>query len=174
MDLPNPGIKPRSPTLQVDSLLAEPQEKPKNTGVGSLSLLQGIFLTQELNQGLLHCRQIPLIAQLVKNPPAKGGDSNTCFHQPLRVSKCGCRWMQQASKLSAAPELAAPGSSSLSTQPRRMDWGHSWQLKRSHTVLSVKSYPHKKRIKPMVLRTSALAFTLEDAQLRVPVGLHCG
>ena len=30
----------------------------KNTGVGSLSLLQGIFLTQELNWGLLHCRQI--------------------------------------------------------------------------------------------------------------------
>ena len=30
----------------------------KNTGVGSLSLLQGVFLTRELNQGLLHCRQI--------------------------------------------------------------------------------------------------------------------
>ena len=29
-----------------------------NTGVGSLSLLQGIFLTQESNRGLLHCRQI--------------------------------------------------------------------------------------------------------------------
>ena len=29
-----------------------------NAGVGSLSFLQGIFLTQELNQGLLHCRQI--------------------------------------------------------------------------------------------------------------------
>ena len=28
-DLPNPGIEPRSPTLQVDSLLAEPQGKPK-------------------------------------------------------------------------------------------------------------------------------------------------
>ena len=27
-------------------------------GVGSLSLLQVIFLTQESNQGLLHCRQI--------------------------------------------------------------------------------------------------------------------
>ena len=27
----------------------------QNTGVGSLSLLQGIFLTQELNWGLLHC-----------------------------------------------------------------------------------------------------------------------
>jgi len=35
---------------------AEPQGKPKNTGMGSLSLLQGIFLTQESNQGLLHCR----------------------------------------------------------------------------------------------------------------------
>ena len=30
----------------------------QNTGVGSLSLLQQIFLTQKSNQGLLHCRQI--------------------------------------------------------------------------------------------------------------------
>ena len=30
----------------------------KNTGVGSLSLLQEIFPTQESNWGLLHCRQI--------------------------------------------------------------------------------------------------------------------
>ena len=50
--------QPRSPALQEDSLPAEPQGMPKNTGVGSLSLLQGIFLTQELNQALLHCRQI--------------------------------------------------------------------------------------------------------------------
>ena len=57
-DVPNPGIKPRSPALKVDSLLAEPQGKPKNIGAGSLSLLQWIFPTQELNQGLLHCRQI--------------------------------------------------------------------------------------------------------------------
>ena len=27
-DLPNPGIEPRSPTLQVDSLLSEPPGKP--------------------------------------------------------------------------------------------------------------------------------------------------
>ena len=31
----------------------------KNTGVGSHSFLQGIFLTQEQNLGLLQCRQIP-------------------------------------------------------------------------------------------------------------------
>ena len=30
----------------------------KNTGLGSHSLLQGIFLTQEWNPGLPHCRQI--------------------------------------------------------------------------------------------------------------------
>ena len=57
-DLPNPGIKPRCPALQVDSLPAEPQGKPKNPGVGSLSLLQEVFSTQESNWGLLHCRQI--------------------------------------------------------------------------------------------------------------------
>ena len=50
--------KSRSPTLQVDSLPAEPPGKPKNTGVGSLPLLQGVFLTQELNRGLLHFKQI--------------------------------------------------------------------------------------------------------------------
>ena len=42
----------------MDSLPADPQGKLENTGVGSLSFLQGIFLTQELNQGLLHCRWI--------------------------------------------------------------------------------------------------------------------
>ena len=56
--LPNPGIEPRSPALPADSLRAEPQGKPKSTGVGSLSVLQRILLTQGLNQGLLHCRWI--------------------------------------------------------------------------------------------------------------------
>ena len=68
-DLPNPGIKPRSPTFQADSL---PLGKPKNTGVGSLSLLQRIFLTQESNQGLLHCRQI-LYQLSNQGSPSRGG-----------------------------------------------------------------------------------------------------
>ena len=54
----NPGIKPRSPALQVNSSLPELPGKPKNTGVGSLSLPQEIFQTQEWNRGLLHCRWI--------------------------------------------------------------------------------------------------------------------
>ena len=57
-DIPNPGIEPRSPTLQADSLPAEPQGKPKNMGVGSVSLLLQIFPTQESNWSLLHCRWI--------------------------------------------------------------------------------------------------------------------
>ena len=50
-DLPNPGIKPKSTTLQTDSLLSEPPGKPRNTGGGCYSLHQGIFLTQESNWG---------------------------------------------------------------------------------------------------------------------------
>ena len=57
-DLPEPGIKPKSPVLQAVSLPSEPPGKLKNTGVGSLSLLQGIFSTQGSNRGLLHCRWI--------------------------------------------------------------------------------------------------------------------
>ena len=49
-------IEPRSPALQADSLPAEPQRKPKNTGMDRLSLLQQIFPTQESNRGLLHFR----------------------------------------------------------------------------------------------------------------------
>ena len=47
-----------APALQADSLPAEPQGKPKNTRVGSLSLLQRIFPTQDSYQDLLHCRWV--------------------------------------------------------------------------------------------------------------------
>ena len=57
-DLPNPGIKPRFPASQADSLPAEPQGKSKNAGVGSLSLLQQIFPTWELNWDFLHFKWI--------------------------------------------------------------------------------------------------------------------
>ena len=61
--------QPRSPTLQMDSLPAEPTEKPKNTGVGSLSRLQRISSTQESNQGLLHCRRIHYQLSYQGRPP---------------------------------------------------------------------------------------------------------
>ena len=56
-------------------------EKSKNTGVGSLSLLQRIFPTQELNRALLHRRRIfhqlnhqgsPRILECVAYPVSRG------------------------------------------------------------------------------------------------------
>ena len=35
-NLPDPGIEPRSPALQVNSLPSEPPRKPKNTGVSTI------------------------------------------------------------------------------------------------------------------------------------------
>ena len=46
-----------SNSLQSHGLYSPWNSPGKNTGVGSLSLLQGIFPTQGLNPGLLHCRQ---------------------------------------------------------------------------------------------------------------------
>ena len=81
-DLPNTRIKPRSPTLQADSLPSEPPRKPESHSVmatpwvityqAPLSMefsrqeywsgqpfpSPEIFLTQELNPGLPHCRWI--------------------------------------------------------------------------------------------------------------------
>ena len=71
-DLSNPGIEPRSPTLQEDSLPAKPQGKPKNTGVGSLSLLQWIFPTQEPNQGSPALQADSLPAELPGKPKNTG------------------------------------------------------------------------------------------------------
>ena len=49
-DLPNPGIEPGSLALQTDALPSEPPGKPKT----------GVFPTQGLNLGLLHCRFFPI------------------------------------------------------------------------------------------------------------------
>ena len=67
-DLPTLGIELRSPALWADSLPSEPPGKPKYIGVGSLSVLQGIFPTQESNWGLLHCRRILYQLSYLESP----------------------------------------------------------------------------------------------------------
>jgi len=47
-----------SDSLQLYGLYSPWNSPGQNTGVGSLSLLQGIFPTQGSNPGLPHCRQI--------------------------------------------------------------------------------------------------------------------
>ena len=46
------------PTLWPHGLYSPWNSPGQNTGVGSLSVLQGIFPTQGSNPGLLHCRRI--------------------------------------------------------------------------------------------------------------------
>ena len=87
VDLPNPGIEPRSLTLQADSLPAEPPGKPKNTGVGSLSLLQRIFPIQESNRGFLHFRQILYqLSYQGSQYPTAIGNSYLMTHEYLKFS----------------------------------------------------------------------------------------
>ena len=71
-------MEPRSPTLQEDSVLADPPGKPKNTGVGSLSLLQRTFPIQELNQGRLHFRRILYPLSYQGNPTVRQGRVTSC------------------------------------------------------------------------------------------------
>ena len=65
----------------------------KNTGVGCHALLQGIFLTQGLNPGFLHCRQIlyhlshqgsPRILEWVAMPSSRGSS------QPGNWTRVSC------------------------------------------------------------------------------------
>ena len=73
-------LEPRSPSLQANSLPAEPQGKPKNSGMDSLSHLQWICPTQELNLGLLNCRRI--LYQL----SYEGSPGMTLYSVPFRGS----------------------------------------------------------------------------------------
>ena len=86
-DLPNLGIESRSPAPWADSLLSGPPGKPMNTGVGSLSLLQGIFPAQESNTGLVHCRQI-LYQLSYQGSPGIAIDSIIYIYSIILVGFC--------------------------------------------------------------------------------------
>ena len=58
-------VKVMSDSLLPHGLYSPWNSPGQNAGVGSRSLLQGIFPTQELNPGLLHCRQIPVIGYII-------------------------------------------------------------------------------------------------------------
>ena len=59
LELSEVKVAQSCPTLCNPHGLQSPWNSPgQNSGVGSLSVLQGIFQTQESNRGLLHHRQI--------------------------------------------------------------------------------------------------------------------
>ena len=72
----------------------------KNTGVNSHSLLQGIFLTQGLSPGVLHCRQI-LYYLSHQGRPSKWLHPTRCTSKSVQqVQKC------QAAGLGSEPDSA--------------------------------------------------------------------
>ena len=128
LDYSNPGIEPRSHTLQADSLPAEPQGKPKDTGVGSWSLLQWIFPTQESNQGLLHCKQI--LYQVIYQGSPKGPSVQSLSHV----------------RLFATPWTAALHTSLIIT--------NSWSLLKLMSIESVMPSNHLILCHPLLLLPS--------------------
>ena len=76
-------VESESRSVMSDSLrphgLYSPWNSPgQNTGVGSLSLLQGIFPTQGLNPGLPHCR-----CHLYQRSHKRSFDSKVSIHVDL-------------------------------------------------------------------------------------------
>ena len=68
----NVGCSVVSNSLQPHGLYSPWNSLGQNIGVGSHSLLQGIFPTQELNPGLLHCRWILYQLSHKENPKFTG------------------------------------------------------------------------------------------------------
>ena len=133
--------------MQADSLPAELQGKPKNTGVGGLSLLQGIFLTQESNWDLLRCRQIlyqlsyqgsPIAAEKPLGSPASDGPASAVLGDNTPTyTKRGLSYM-----------LLGPMPASTSGPPFMSDlshagcWGPSLPDQASSQEESLPSFVH--------------------------------
>ena len=60
----------------------------KNTGVGCHSFLQGIFPTQGLNPGLLHCRWILYQLSQQGSPGAASGKEPACWCKRCKRRQC--------------------------------------------------------------------------------------
>ena len=80
-NLPNPGFESMSPALQVDFLSAEPPEKLKNIGVGSLSLLQGISSQPGIELGSLALQVGSSPTELSGKPKNTGVGSLSLFQE---------------------------------------------------------------------------------------------
>ena len=105
----------------------------KDAGVGSLSLLQGIFLTQGWNPGLPHCRQIPYQLSHREAQPQPWLPTLSWFSVKLRLWAQGCRLGPQVkstcpgcSRSPGHPDLRGLGSGQwalgLACPPLLGDW----------------------------------------------------
>ena len=97
-----------SDSLQPHGLFSPWNSPDQNTGVGSLSLLQGFFPTQGLNPGLLHCRQI--LYQLSYQ------GSSMCNKTQLNDLKPYCVCHPQGSNKRNGRDKGPPGQSKTFTK----------------------------------------------------------
>ena len=116
--VPN-SLQPRE--LQPARLLCSWDSPGEHTGVGCHFLLQGIFSTQGLNPGLLHCRQVVYGLSYRGSPCGRCRDIIQHFQlQPL--------WQVQGhhAALSAAAPVAGAGTScsTLTCSPRLLQACH--------------------------------------------------
>ena len=82
-----PGASYKSHSVVSDSLqplgLYSSWNSPgQNIAVGSLSILQGVFLTQGSNPGLLHCRQILYQLSYKESPLVFSNRTSSPPHPP--------------------------------------------------------------------------------------------
>ena len=99
--------------------LYSPWNSPgQNTRVGSLSLLQGIFLTQGLNPGLPHCRWIPYQLSQKGSPPTGIGIlfllQRIFLTQESNQGLLPCRWTLYQLSYQRSPGLMVKEKNFLS------------------------------------------------------------
>ena len=133
-----PRDRTRYPTLLEDYLPAESQGKLKNTGVGSLSLLQQIFLIQDLNWGFLYFRSIIHHWAIAEAWRLYDKHENMYF---LRIS-CSVQSLSRV-RLFATPWIAAHQASLSIT--------NSWSLPKLMSIQLVMPSSHLILCRPLLL-----------------------
>ena len=86
-------------------LSTEAPGKTKNTRVDRLSLLQGIFLTQESSQGLLYCRESHYQLNYQGSPPSRGLSCSLAWEFFLHFHRQQCGIFQTPTPFSSSPGL---------------------------------------------------------------------
>ena len=81
-------------SLQPHGLHSRWNSPGQNTGVGSLSLIQGIFATQRSNSGLPHCRQILYVSHIAGRFFTSSTGTELLHSRPpdltFFISSCAC------------------------------------------------------------------------------------
>ena len=129
----------------------------QNTGMGNLSLLQGIFPTQGLKPGMPHCRWIlyqlshkgsPRILQWVAYPFCSGSS------RPRNRTRVSCTGGGFFTQLSGKPMREGP-SKLLSAHPHRTT---TWLLRKVQQEGESKPHPHQIATLPRLLGTAPALF----------------